>query len=243
LEALCRGKEVLCWKFKAKQKSIMLVKTYNQTGEEAGKTKLPKDIFEVEVNPDLVYQVVTAQIANQRQRIAHTKNRAEVRGGGRKPWRQKGTGRARHGSTRSPIWRHGGVAFGPRKEKVFEKKINKKMKRKALYMVLSAKAQNNLLYVLDNLDIPEIKTKYVVEILNNLRGKIENLKSGTILIALPSYDRKLVLAARNIPGVKTLEASKLNSLDLLSSKFLLLLKESIVAIKDTFSETEKTETK
>lgn len=214
----------------------MLVKTYNQKGEEVGKTQLPKQMFEVKVNPDLVYQVVTSQMANKRQVLAHTKDRGEVSGGGKKPWRQKGTGRARHGSTRSPIWRHGGVSFGPRKERVFGKKINKKMRRKALFMVLSAKAANDMLYVLDNFDLPEAKTKYAAETLNNLRKKIDNLKSGTILIAMPDYDRKMVLAARNIPGVRTLEASKLSPLELLSVKYLLLPKKTIETIKETFQE-------
>ena len=129
----------------------MKVSVYNQEGKEVGKVLLPKEIFEVKVNPDLVHQVVVCQMANRRQPIAHTKDRGEVRGGGRKPWSQKGTGRARHGSIRSPLWIGGGVTFGPRKEKIFKKKIPKKMRRKALFMVLSGKAKENLLLVLDKL--------------------------------------------------------------------------------------------
>ena len=117
----------------------------NQKGEKLKETLLPKEIFEVKSNNDLIHQVVVSQMSNRRKNIAHTKDRSEVSGGGRKPWRQKGLGKARHGSIRSPIWIGGGVTFGPTKERVFKKKINKKMRRKALFMVLSAKAKNNLL--------------------------------------------------------------------------------------------------
>lgn len=216
----------------------MLVKTYNQKGEEVGNTQLPKAVFEQKINPDLIYQVVTSQLSNQRQSIAHTKDRGEVSGGGRKPWKQKGTGRARHGSTRSPIWRHGGVAFGPRNDKNFARKINKKMRTLATFMVLSAKAKDNLLCVLDNLEVAEAKTRLLADTVKNLRGKVQGLKKGTIMIAVPKYDRKFALAARNLEGVKTIEASKLNSLELLSAKFLVLPKESVKTIKDTFLKSE-----
>lgn len=217
----------------------MLAKTYNQKGEEVGKTQLPKTVFEVKINPDLIYQVVTSQLSNQRQSIAHTKDRGEVSGGGKKPWKQKGTGRARHGSTRSPIWRHGGVAFGPRNEKNFERKINKKMNRLALKMVLTAKAQGNFILVVDNLDLPEVKTKILAASLKAIREKAEGAAKGTMLIALPKYDRKFYLAARNLKGVKTIEAAKLNSLELLSSKFLMLSKDAIGTIKETFAKNEE----
>ena len=137
----------------------MLVNTYNKEGKKVGKKRLPKEIFEVPINSDLVHQVVLSQIANRRQKTAKTKDRAEVRGGGRKPWRQKGTGRARAGSIRSPIWRGGGVTFGPTSERVFSKKIPKKMRRKALFMVLSAKAKEKLILVLDDLKSEKPKTK------------------------------------------------------------------------------------
>src|SRR4051812_34995124 len=127
----------------------MKVAVYNQEGKETGEFALPKELFEVEMNADLVHQILISHTANKRQVSAHTKNRGEVRGGGRKPWRQKGTGRARHGSTRSPIWKGGGVSGGPRNEKVYEREIPKKMKKKALFMVLSEKAKNNLVVVLD----------------------------------------------------------------------------------------------
>ena len=129
----------------------MKVKVYNQNKDEVGEIQLPKEIFEIEINSDLIHQVVLAQEGNRRQGTAQAKMRGEVRGGGKKPWRQKGTGRARHGSTRSPLWRGGGVTFGPRADKNYKKKISKKMGRKALFMVLSAKAKDNLILVLDNL--------------------------------------------------------------------------------------------
>ena len=168
-------------------------------------------------------------MANRRKQIAHTKTRAEVRGGGRKPWRQKGTGRARAGSIRSPIWRGGGVTFGPRKEKVFKKKIPKKMKRKALFMILSAKVKNNLLILVDKLKLEKAKTKLMSQILTKLPSK-----KDPVLIALPAIDKNLILAARNIPHIATIQVKDLNCLDLLSFKYLILPKDAIKVIKETF---------
>ena len=203
---------------------------YNQEGKETGTTLLPKEIFDVKMNPDLLHQVASSQMANRRQVIAHTKDRSEVRGGGRKPWRQKGTGRARHGSIRSPLWKGGGVTFGPTKERVFKKKINKKVKKQALFMVLSAKAKNNLLLILD-LDFKQIpaKTKQMAEILKKLPLK------GSVLIALPKKDANFIKVTNNIPQVETIEARNLNALDLLSFKHLILPKESIKVLKDNFA--------
>jgi len=224
--------------------SSMKTVVYNQQGKEIGQTLLPKEIFDVKINPDLVHQVVVSQLANRRKVIAHTKGRGEVRGGGRKPWRQKGTGRARHGSIRSRLWRGGGVTFGPTKERVFKKRIPKKMRRKALLMVLSGKIKNNLLILLDKLKIEKPPkenlrfptgqaktklTKQMVEILEKLPCKNEST-----LIALPEYDRNIILAARNLPEVDTLWARNLNALDLLIFKYLVMPKESIKVIKETF---------
>jgi len=202
---------------------------YNQEGKETGTTLLPKEIFDVKMNPDLLHQVASSQMANRRQVIAHTKDRSEVRGGGRKPWRQKGTGRARHGSIRSPLWKGGGVTFGPTKERVFKKKINKKVKKQALFMVLSAKAKNNLLLILD-MDFKQIpaKTKQMAEIFKKLPLK------GSVLIALPKKDANFIKVTNNIPQVETIEARNLNALDLLSFKHLILPKESIKVLKDNF---------
>lgn len=207
----------------------MNIKIYNQEGKEIGETRLPKEIFEVQMSPDLVHQVVVSQMANRRRKIAKAKDRSEVRGGGKKPWRQKGTGRARHGSIRSPLWKGGGVTFGPRTERVFKKIIPKKMRRKALFMVLSAKAKENLVLVLDELKLEKTKTKLMLEILNKLF-----LKKGSGLVVLDKKDDKIILSARNIPKVGTLQAKDLNVLDLLSYKYVLMPKEAIKVIKETF---------
>ena len=202
---------------------------YNQEGKETEAVLLPKDIFEVKMNPDLVHQVVSSQMANRRKTLAHAKDRSEVSGGGRKPWRQKGTGRARHGSIRSPLWKGGGVTFGPTKERVFKKKINKKAKKQALFMVLSAKAKSNSILILD-LDFKQIpaKTKQMAEFLKKFPLK------GSALIALPKKDENFIRVTKNIPQVETLEARNLNALDMLSFKRLILPKESIKIIKETW---------
>ncbi|MCX6764436.1 MAG: 50S ribosomal protein L4 [Candidatus Nealsonbacteria bacterium] len=207
----------------------MKIKVYNQEGKAVSEALLPKEIFEVPFNSDLVHQAVTIQKGNRRQVIAHTKDRSEVRGGGKKPWQQKGTGRARHGSIRSPLWKGGGVTFGPRKQRVFKRDMPQKMRRKALFMVLSVKAKENFLIVLDKIEIENIKTKTMAEILKKLP-----CKSESCLISLPKLDKKIVLSARNIPRLKTLEARNLNVLDLLSSKYLILPKESVKMIRETF---------
>ncbi len=207
----------------------MVVKCYDQNGKVISQERLPSEVFDVKVNPDLIHQVITCQMANRRRVIAHTKTRAEVRGGGRKPWRQKGTGRARVGSIRSPLWRGGGVTFGPTKERVFKKIIPKKMRRKALFMVLSAKVKNNLLILLDELKIEKPKTKLMLEILKKLP-----CKEKSCLIALPQYDKNIILAARNLPKVETIYAGDLNALDLMTFKYLIIPKEAIKVIKETF---------
>lgn len=212
---------------------------YSQNGEEIEKVELPAGIFEVKMNPDLIYQAVLVQRANRRRIIAKTKDRGERRGGGRKPWRQKGTGRARAGSIRSPLWRGGGITFGPTTEKVFKKKINKKAKRKALFMVLSAKAKENLLLIVDNLNFKEVKTKTAKQIMDRLF-----LKKGSGLVALAGLDKKTILSLRNIPKIGIVQAKDLNVLDLLSYKYLIMPKEAIKVIERTFlknKEERKTE--
>lgn len=202
---------------------------YNQEGENIGEILLPKEIFGYEVNFDLVHQVAVSQAANRRRVIAHTKDRGEVSGGGKKPWRQKGTGRARHGSIRSPIWKGGGVVFGPTKNRVFKKIITKKMKRLALFMVLSAKAKSKSLLLIDNLKVEKPKTK----VMKNFLEKLPSWGKSS-LISLPNLDRNVVLASRNLPMVETIETRNLNCLDLLSFKYLIMPKESIQIIKETF---------
>lgn len=211
----------------------MVVSVYNQDGKKVGQERLPPEIFDMEFNPALVHQVILAQRANRRQAIAHTKTRAEVRGGGRKPWRQKGTGRARHGSIRSPLWIGGGVSFGPRNERIFQQKINKKMRRKALCMVLSAKLRDNEVVLLDELTLERPKTRLMAQLLQKLP-----VKNSSCIIALPAYDKNLMQASRNIPRVHFIQAKDLNVLDVLSYKYLLLPKEAIKVIEKTLAEGE-----
>lgn len=210
---------------------------YNIEGEKTGTIELPEKIFGLEINNDLIYQAIIAQTANQRRPLAHAKDRGEVRGGGRKPWRQKGTGRARHGSIRSPLWRGGGITFGPTKKKVFTKKINKKAKKKALLMVLSSKLKDKELVVLDKLELKEPRTKPMAEILNKIflpRGKAGKKAPKNILIATSKKDGNIIRANRNIPYTKTIAADSLNVLDLLSFKYLLIDKEGIKVIGKTY---------
>jgi len=209
---------------------------YNQKGEEISKTDLPEEIFGLELNSDLVHQAVVAQAANARKVIAHTKDRSEVRGGGRKPWRQKGTGRARHGSSRSPIWRGGGITFGPTKERNFSKKINKKMKRKALFMSLSSKLRDKELILIDSFKLNEVKTKEMSQVLNNLSKKIEkDLKKGVLIIS-PKSDQNIIRASKNIPKTKISRADSLNVLDVLSYKHLLILspQDTVKIIQESY---------
>ena len=227
------------------------IPVYNQEGKETGNIDLPQEIFGLKVNQNLVVQAVNAQMANSRQHLAHAKDRSEVRGGGKKPWRQKGTGRARHSSIRSPLWRGGGVTFGPRKEKNFAKKINKKMKRQALLMVLSGKVKDNELVVLDNLALSEPKTKLMVRVLKNIFGALAlareksptktktpvkaPVRTPSAMIVLAKNDENVVRAARNLPKISTIGVASLNVKDLLSVKYLLMPKEAIEKIKQTFS--------
>lgn len=208
---------------------------YGQDGKEVGKMNLPAEIFGLTVKSEVVRQAVQAQLANTRQSIAHAKDRSEVRGGGKKPWRQKGTGRARHSSIRSPLWTGGGVTFGPRSEKNFARKINKKMKRQALLMVLSGKARDNEIVLLDDLKLAEAKTKVMAEIINKVaEGAKQNLKKGT-LVVLSQNDQAIVRSTRNIPKIKTIGAKSLNIMDLMSVKYLLMPKAAIEVIKETYA--------
>src|SRR4030043_1447533 len=210
-------------------KHILNLPIYNLEGEKTGTIKLSEKIFGLKINNNLIYQVINVQLANKRKHLAKVKDRGEVRGGGRKPWRQKGTGRARHGSIRSPLWKGGGVTFGPRLEKVLKKRIPKKMRIKALFMVLSAKAKENLVLVLDKLEFKKPKTKKMAEILNKLF-----LKDGSGLVVLSKMDKNLILSIRNIAGVNPIQAKDLNVLDLLSCKYVLISEAGIKKIRETF---------
>jgi large subunit ribosomal protein L4 len=194
------------------------------------KTETKKLIdFEVPMNSNLVHQVVTSQSSRRRQVIAHTKDRSEVSGGGKKPWRQKGTGRARHGSNRSPIWIGGGVTFGPTNERNFKKDIPKKMRRKALLMVLSEKAVQGNLIIVDSIEQKAIKTKDLDKSLDALK-----LEKKSCLIALPEMSENIIKSARNIQKVDTIQATDLNCLDLMTYKYLITTKEGLDKIKETF---------
>ncbi len=217
----------------------MLVNLYNQSGEIIGDVDLPDKVFGVAMNAELVKQVLDAQMASSRQVIAHTKDRSEVRGGGRKPWRQKGTGRARHASIRSPIWKGGGVAFGPTKERNFEKKINKKMKRRALFMALSSKAKDKELVLLDGLKLESPKTKIGADIMKSLSSRMEGYratkkKMNSVLLVTPNQDKMTARAFNNLPFIGMLSADSLNTKDVLSKKYLVLLKDAVPIIEKTY---------
>ncbi len=198
---------------------------WNQEGEKAGEVMLPKEVFGQEMNEDLIHQAVVVEEANRRKVIAHTKTREEVSGGGRKPWRQKGTGRARAGSTRSPIWIGGGTTFGPRKERIFRKKMNKKMRVKALAVALSSKVEEKSLRVIDNLSLSEGKTKLLTALLTDL--KLE----GTTLLLLSQTDANLVRAGRNLPYLQTQLAQQVTPREVLKFKNLLLVKSAIKVLE------------
>src|SRR3990167_5612152 len=177
----------------------MKATVYNQEGKEVGAMELPARLFGVELNPDLVHQVMVAQLANARQILAHTKTRGEVRGGGRKPWKQKHTGRARHGSIRSPIWVGGGIVFGPRKDRNYHQKINKKVAKKALLMALSDKVANDKLVLLDSFKLDQIKTKEALTILRNLQLRVK---------IAAAKDRKKAVDKKAVPEKKKIEKPK-----------------------------------
>lgn len=208
----------------------MKAAVYNIKGEKVKDMELPKEIFEVELNDDLVHQIATSQNSNRRIVRAHTKTRADVSGGGKKPWRQKGTGRARAGSNRSPIWRGGGITFGPRKDRNFKKDINKKMRRKALFMVLSEKAKSETIVLLEDLKLEKPNTKQMVTLLQ----KLPSAKARGLLV-LPAIEKNTILSTRNIPKVSTIQAKDLNVLDMMNSKYVIMPTSSIETIQKTFT--------
>ena len=214
----------------------MKMDTYNIKGEKAGTMELPERIFGVAWKPALVKQIFDGEMANRRRPWAHTKTRGEVRGGGRKPWRQKGTGRARHGSTRSPLWVGGGVAHGPRNERNYEVKINKKMRRGAILSLLSRKLKDKEIILIDNFEMAKPKTKEAFVIFKNLRtqGDIYNIgiKGGRALLALAKSDAKR--AIHNLPFVNYIEPRNLNVIALLNNKYLILDKSGVKELENTF---------
>ncbi len=206
----------------------METKIYNQKGEEAGKIKLPEAVFGLPWNENLVHQVVVSMQANKRTPVAHAKDRSEVSGGGKKPWKQKGTGSARHGSRRSPIWKGGGVTHGPLKDKNYSKKINKKMKQKAFFTALSRKFQDNEVIFLDKLILNKSKTKeaaQILKLLSKVNGfeKLSTKKKNVALVTAPEVkDSNIALSFRNIAGLDISELKNLNILDILAHKYLII---------------------
>lgn len=204
------------------------VDVYNINGQKVGDMELSDDIFAVKVNKVAMHSAVVNALANARQGTQSTKTRSEVRGGGKKPWRQKGTGRARHGSTRSAQWVGGGVALGP-KPRSYSYTLPKKVKRLALKSALTSKVLDNKIIVLDDLKLEAIKTKEMVNVLNNLKV------DSTALIVLPGVDRNVVLSARNIEGVKTATTSSINTYDILRYNKFIVTKEAVSRIEEVYA--------
>lgn len=203
-------------------------KIYNQDGKQSGSVSLPESVFGLPWNSNLVHQVVVSEAANKRNNVAHAKGRGEVRGGGKKPWRQKGTGRARHGSTRSPIWVGGGVAHGPTKEKNYEKKISKKMKAKALYVVLSEKLRQNEILFLDKINLNEVKTKEAKKVLENISkindfGGILNKRNNSAVLAFWNKDKETERGFRNFSNLKVEELRNITPSTILNYKYLVII--------------------
>lgn len=216
----------------------MKLAVYNQKGKKIGTEDVPENIFNLPMNDALVYQVFTVKLANRRKNYAHTKTRSEVRGGGRKPWRQKGTGRARHGSIRSPIWKGGGVTFGPRNERVFSKKINKKMNKSAIAVAISAKAREGNIYIIDSLAFEEPKTKFAVSLLEALK-----VKSSSTLVYGSRKDEYFVRVFKNIPKAKPTNINRINLVDLLNNKNCILSMEALEQLIYNYTDKKKLKTK
>ena len=201
---------------------------YNAGGDVVGSMDLNENVFGADVRTDVMHEVVVNYLANQRQGTQSTKTRTEVRGGGIKPWRQKGTGRARQGSIRAPQWVGGGVALGP-KPRDYRYAVNKKVRRLALKSALSAKVQDSELIVLDAFEAPEIKTKQVAELLKNLKV------TEKALIVLPENDKNIVASARNIKGVDTTYVGAINTCEVLSHTKCIILKDAVTKLEEVYA--------
>jgi large subunit ribosomal protein L4 len=204
---------------------------YNLKNEVVGTMELPAGVFGTKWSPLVVQQVLEAQIANARQPWAHVKDRSEVSGGGRKPWRQKGTGRARHGSTRSPIWVGGGKSHGPRNDKDYSQKVNKKMKRVALFSVLSKKAKDGEVKVFETLMIETPKTKVAAIALKNILSPKKGDKRFDVLLVSDNGNTNLFRATSNLQKTKVIEAGSLNIYDIMNHKNLFIDKSAVETIE------------
>ncbi|OGH90015.1 MAG: 50S ribosomal protein L4 [Candidatus Magasanikbacteria bacterium RIFOXYD2_FULL_36_9] len=207
----------------------MKIKVYNLAGKETGEMEVSDTVFGVKIKPEMVHQVFVQQTNNQREPWADTKNRGEVSGGGKKPWQQKGTGRALHGSIRSPIWKGGGVAFGPLTDRNYKTKINKKTRQAAIRMCLTDKAQSGNLMVLEDFTFEKPKTQLFAKFLKTLPAK---LKTFLVLTADKSDD--IMRMSKNLKVVKTLRAQDSNVLDLLSKGVILTSKDGIKKMEEVF---------
>ena len=203
------------------------VAVYNMEGKEVGTMELNDSVFGVEVNEHLVHMAVVQQLANNRQGTQKAKTRSEVSGGGRKPWRQKGTGHARQGSTRSPQWTGGGVVFAP-VPRDYSFKMNRKEKRLALKSALTSRVQENKLIVVDELKFDEIKTK-------NFKAVMNNLNVNKALVVLADNDEKVVMSARNIPTVQTTLTSTINVYDIMKAGTVVLTKDAVAKIEEVYA--------
>ena len=203
------------------------VSVYNMTGSEVGTIELNDEVFGVEVNENLVHQAVLLQLADNRQGTQKAKTRSEVSGGGRKPWKQKGTGHARQGSTRSPQWTHGGVVFAP-VPRDYSFKMNRKEKRIALKSALTSRVQDGKLIVLDELKLDEIKTKKFQEVL-------DALKVTKAMVILDSMDQNAILSARNIPDVITAQVNTINTYDIMKYSTVIVTKAAVEKIQEVYA--------
>lgn len=203
------------------------VSVYNMEGQQVGTMELSDAVFGVEVNEHLVHMAVVSQLANNRQGTQKAKTRSEVSGGGKKPWRQKGTGHARQGSTRAPQWTGGGTVFAP-VPRDYSFRLNKKERRLALKSALTSRVQENKLYVLESLDLGEIKTKAMKKVLDGL-----NVQKA--LVVTRDVDNTVVLSARNLPDVKTAHAGTINVYDILKYNSVVLTKDAVAAIEEVYA--------
>ncbi len=197
------------------------------TGKKVGSETLDPLVFEIKIKPEIIQHVITAYQANRRRTTAQTKDRSEVRGGGKKPWRQKGTGRARHGSIRSPLWKGGGVTFGPSKDRNYSQKMNRKVRRLALLMSLSDRARNKKITLIDKIELSRPKTKIIAEMLKALKLK-------KTLIVIGKKDVNIQRSAQNIPTAKLLAANSLNALTLVKYPNIIITLEALKIISSTF---------
>lgn len=202
-------------------------KLYNQEGKEVGTVTVPDRVFNVPRNDNLLHQVIVSMQANARKNVADTKDRSEVSGGGKKPWKQKGTGRARHGSIRSPLWRGGGITFGPTNEREYGKKINRKMRARALGVALSAKMRHGEIIFLDGLSLPSGKTKNAKSVLSRLAAipgavGIAKKRKNVLFVSLPKEDSAVRRGFQNFGNIEVAYTTQLNPLSLLQYKYVII---------------------